>query len=430
MKPTPVKPTIHTWIILLYSLSSVAFAQGDAPKLDTGDTAWVLVSSALLLFMTPGLAFFYGGLVRAKNVLNTMMMSFAALGVVGVLWALIGYSLAFAPGNPFIGGLSWLGLNNVGLEPYPAYWSTVPHQAFMVYQMMFAIITPAVISGAIVERMRFKAFLAFLVLWSLFVYPPLAHWIWASDGWLRKLGAIDFAGGTAVEIASGFSALAAVLVLGSRRGFPKTAFAPHNVPLALIGAGILWFGWIGFNAGGALGANGVATTAVAGLVAITPAAGFVTPLAAILIGAAATLVSYTAIQWRNRVGLDDSLDVFACHGLSGVTGTILLGVFATTAVNAGGANGLVNGNPGQLGIQLIAVLAAAAFAFVGTTVVLRVIALFTALRPSGQQEDIGLDLADHGETGYHGGEYGLGDAGVSLGSTVTLPATRSANAAD
>lgn len=434
--------------------SGIAQAQ-DTSTINAGDTAWVLVSSALVMFMTPGLAFFYAGLIRRKNALNAIMMSFSALGVISLLWVTVGYSLAFAPGNALIGGLQWVGLRGVGLTANPDYSATIPHQAFMVYQMMFAIITPAVISGAIVERMKFKAYLLFMVLWSLLIYAPLAHWVWGTGGWLRNLGLIDFAGGTVVEIASGMSALAAAFVVGSRRGYPKAVFVPHNVPLVMLGAGILWFGWFGFNAGGSLAGNGVAvaafvntnlgaaaalsvwmllellrigkptavgaaTGAVVGLVAITPGAGFVEPFAAIVIGGIATLVSYSVIQMKTRLRADDSLDVFACHGTAGIVGTLLLGVFATKTVNAFGADGFLYGNAGQIGIQAIGVLAAATFAFLGTSVILLLLKATIGIRTSNANEEEGLDLTEHGETAQHEGDFGFSNASSALGSSVVL----------
>ncbi len=434
--------------------SGITQAQ-DTSTINAGDTAWVLVSSALVMFMTPGLAFFYAGLIRRKNALNAIMMSFSALGVISLLWVTVGYSLAFAPGNALIGGLQWVGLRGVGLTANPDYSATIPHQAFMVYQMMFAIITPAVISGAIVERMKFKAYLLFMVLWSLLIYAPLAHWVWGTGGWLRNLGLIDFAGGTVVEIASGMSALAAAFVVGSRRGYPKAVFVPHNVPLVMLGAGILWFGWFGFNAGGSLAGNGVAvaafvntnlgaaaalsvwmllellrigkptavgaaTGAVVGLVAITPGAGFVEPFAAIVIGGIATLVSYSVIQMKTRLRADDSLDVFACHGTAGIVGTLLLGVFATKTVNAFGADGFLYGNAGQIGIQAIGVLAAATFAFLGTSVILLLLKATIGIRTSNANEEEGLDLTEHGETAQHEGDFGFSNASSALGSSVVL----------
>jgi ammonium transporter, Amt family len=425
-------------------------------QISSGDTAWVLASSALVLLMTVGLALFYGGLVRSKNALNTMMMSIVALGVIGVQWVLFGYSLAFAPGNAWIGGLGWLGLSGVGMEPDPTYAATIPLQAHAAFQGMFAIITPALISGAIVERMRFRAYVAFLVLWATLVYVPLAHWVWGSGGWLLKLGALDFAGGTVVHISAGVSALVAAWLLGPRRGFRRTPLVPHNVPLVLLGAGLLWFGWFGFNAGSALAANGIAvlafvntntaaaaalvtwaaldvirggkvtavgaaTGAVVGLVGITPAAGYVTARAALAIGALCATLSYFAIQRRSRSGLDDSLDVFSCHGLAGIGGALLTGVFATKLANPGAADGLLAGHPAQLGIQALAVLASVALAGVGTALLLLVVRAVFGIRAEVRDEIAGLDLTEHGEEAYLGGDLGgLAGPGVAIGEGVVL----------
>ena len=421
--------------------------------MNSGDTAWVLAASALVLLMTVGLACFYSGLVRSKNSLNTMMMSIVAMGAIGVQWVVIGYSLAFAPGSPWLGGLAWVAFHGVGLEPNPTYAATIPHQAHAVYQAMFAVITPALISGAIVERMRFRAYLAFLLLWSTFVYAPLAHWVWGAGGWLQQLGALDFAGGTVVHVSAGVSALVAAWFLGPRRDFRRVPLSPHNVPLVLIGAGLLWFGWFGFNAGSALAANGIAalafvntnaaaasavltwslldstrtgkmtavgaaTGAVVGLVGITPAAGYVTAPAALAIGVLCALVSYFAIQRRSRSRLDDSLDVFSCHGLAGIAGALLTGVFATKAANPGAANGALAGNPGQLLVQLYAVLAAVIIAAVGTIVILAVVRATLGARARMADELIGLDLSEHGEEAYFGGEAGL--SGVALAQSVIV----------
>ena len=427
--------------------------------LSAGDTSWVLASSALVMVMTVGLAFFYGGLVRSKNALNTMMMSIVALGVVSVLWVLYGYSFAFAPGNAWLGGTGWFGFRGVSMEPDPTYSTTIPLQAHAVFQLMFAIITPALISGAIVERLKFRGYVAFIALWATIVYIPLAHWVWGTGGWLLKLGALDFAGGTVVHISAGFSAFVAAKLLGPRQGFQKAALVPHNVPLVLLGAGLLWFGWFGFNAGSALAANGLAaiafvntntaaaaalvtwalldtmrtgkvtavgaaTGAVVGLVGITPAAGFVTPMSAIAIGGIAAVVSYFAIQRRSKSKLDDSLDVFSCHGLAGVTGALLTGVFATKAVNPAAADGLLAGNPGQMGIQLIAVGAAIALAVVGTVVIFGIVRVLFGVRPNVKEEISGLDLSEHGEEAYLGGDLGgLAGPGVAIGEGVILSHT-------
>ena len=422
------------------------------PAISAGDTAWVLVSSALVLLMTVGLACFYSGLVRSKNSLNTMMMSIVAMGAVGVLWIVIGYSLAFAPGSAWLGGLSWVMFKGVGLDPNP-YAPTIPHQAHAVYQAMFAVITPALVSGAIVERMRFRAYLAFLILWSVLVYAPLAHWVWGAGGWLQKMGALDFAGGTVVHVSAGVSALVAAWFLGPRRDYRRVPISPHNVPLVLIGAGLLWFGWFGFNAGSALAANGIAalafvntnaaaaaavltwavldsmrtgkitavgaaTGAVVGLVGITPAAGYVTAPAALAIGVLSVFISYFAIQLRSRSRLDDSLDVFSCHGLAGVGGALLTGVFATKVANPGGNDGLLAGNAGQLLVQVFAVLAAVILAVVGTIVILAIIRATFGTRARIADEMIGLDLSEHGEEAYFGGEGALG--GSALAQSVIV----------
>ncbi len=397
------------------------------------DVAWMLVATALVLLMTPALGFFYGGLVRSKNALNTLMMSVAALGFVGVTWALLGYSLAFAPGGAWIGDLSRVFLKGVDLEPQ----GTIPHVLFMAYQGTFAIITAALISGAIVERMRFSAYLAFLTLWGLFIYAPVAHWVWGG-GWLAKMGALDFAGGTVVHINAGAAALVAALVLGARKDYGRQAFLPHNVAFTVLGAGLLWFGWFGFNAGSALAANasaslaftntmlapaatlvmwtlldllrtgkatavGAATGMVVGLVAITPAAGFVGPMAAIALGGLAAVPSYYALLWRARTRLDDSLDVVAAHGVGGTVGALLTGVFANKAWN-GTVDGLLYGNPGQLGIQAVAVLAAIAYSAVGTLVLLKLVGLVIPLRTASDDEGLGLDISQHGEEAYGNGE--------------------------
>ena len=397
--------------------------------LNAADTAWMLVSTALVLLMTPALAFFYGGLVRAKNALNTMMMSFAAIGFVGIAWAVVGYSLAFATGNDWLGDLSRVALKGVGLEAQ----GTIPHYLFMAYQGTFAIITAALISGAIVERMRFPAYLVFITLWSLVVYAPIAHWVWGG-GWLFKLGALDFAGGTVVHVNAAVAALVAVVIVGPRRDYGKAAMLPHNVPFTLLGAGLLYFGWFGFNAGSALGANaiaglaftttflapmgtlvawtlldvvrgkkptavGAATAIVVGLVAITPAAGFVGPMSAIALGAIAAVPSYFALLWRAKTFLDDSLDVVAAHGFGGTVGALLTGVFAQKALN-GVADGALFGNPGQLAIQAAAVGTVIVYSGVATAVLLKLIGLVTPLRASQDEEAIGMDLSQHGEEAY------------------------------
>jgi len=407
------------------------------PKIDSGDTAWMLTSSALVLLMTaPGLALFYGGLVRRKNALGTIMHSFIILALITIQWALWGYSLAFGPDRGgIIGSLAWVGLRGVGLDPNPDYGATVPHQAFMVYQMMFAVITPALITGAFAERMKFSSFLVFTLLWATFIYDPLAHWVWAIGGWMRKMGALDFAGGTVVHISSGVSALAAAILIGKRRGYPQEPMPPHNLTMTVTGASLLWFGWFGFNAGSAIAANklatnafvvthlataaatlawmlaewssrgkptvlGAASGAVAGLVAITPASGFVGPMPAIAIGAGAGVFCYSACILKTRLGYDDSLDVVGVHGVGGTWGALATGLFASKAVNPDGADGLFFGNPGQLGIQAIAVLATWVFAFVGTFILLKIVDAIMGLRVSQDEEQVGIDLSQHDENAY------------------------------
>ncbi|MFH7028151.1 MAG: ammonium transporter [Heteroscytonema crispum UTEX LB 1556] len=430
-------------------LTGNAFAQAaaaTAPAAEPGSTAFMLISSALVLLMTPGLAFFYGGFVRSRNILNTLMMSFVLMAIVGVTWVLWGYSFAFAPGHSltakFIGGIDWLGLNGVGFET-TEYAPKIPHQAFMIYQAMFAIITPALISGAIAERMSFTAYSLFVLLWSTFIYSPLAHMVWGKGGLLGLLGgwgALDFAGGTVVHISSGISALVAAIYLGPRKTYPDRLSPPHNVPFILLGAGLLWFGWFGFNAGSALEANnlataafvatntgaasgaliwllmekvlrgkptavGAATGAVAGLVGITPAAGFVTPLAAILIGGITAFVCFYAVSFKHKVQIDDALDTYPVHGVGGTIGAILTGVFATKTVNPGGANGLLFGNPNQLLIQIGAVIVAYVVAGVGTWIIMKFLDVTVGVRVKEEAELQGLDINEHGEEGYNE-EYG------------------------
>jgi Amt family ammonium transporter len=409
-------------------------AATEPTPISSGDTAWLLMSTAMVLLMTPALGFFYGGLVRSKNILNTLMMSFASLGVVGVTWSLLGYSLAFSEGNAFIGGLGYALLNGVGLET--GAWGATPHLLFMAFQGTFAIITAALISGAVVERMRFGPYLAFIALWSLVVYAPIAHWVWGG-GWLFELGALDFAGGTVVHVNAGIAAVVAALAVGSRKDYGRQAMLPHNVTYVLLGAGLLWFGWFGFNGGSALAANataglafvntmlapaatlvvwmlldlsrskkttavGAATGIVVGLVGITPAAGFIGPMSALALGALAAFPSYFAILFRSRTRLDDSLDVFAAHGTGGMAGALLTGVFASTAW--GSADGALFGNPGLVGTQAVGVLAAGAYSAVATFAILKLIAVVTPLRRSAAEEGIGLDIIHHGEEGYARGE--------------------------
>jgi Amt family ammonium transporter len=405
--------------------------------LDTGDTTFILVASALVMFMTPGLALFYGGMVRSKNVLGTIMQSVFALGLVSVLWVLIGYTLAFGPDKGgLIGGLDFLGFHGVGAEPNMDLAPTIPHTAFAVFQMMFAIITPALITGAFAERMKFTGYVAFSTAWLLLIYAPMAHWVWAPGGWIRELGALDFAGGTVVHINAGIAALAAAIVVGKRKGFGKEAFVPHNLTMTVLGTGILWFGWFGFNAGSALGANGlaasaflatnlgaaagavgwalvdgkregkattlgVASGAVAGLVAITPAAGFVGPLAAIAIGLVGGIVCAYAVGLKFKLGYDDSLDVVGVHLVGGLVGALLTGVFADLAINEFGADGLLNGGGFALiGKQLVAIGATLAFSFIGSLAILKLVQKTIGLRVTEDDEQTGIDLAQHSEVGY------------------------------
>ncbi|MBI2865987.1 MAG: ammonium transporter [Chloroflexi bacterium] len=403
---------------------------------DSGDTAWLLASSALVLVMTPALAFFYGGMVHRKHALSTIMQSFIIIALISVQWVLWGYSLAFGPDKGgIIGGLEWLGLRNVGLEPNADYAGTVPHQAFMIFQAMFAIITPALITGAFAGRMKFKAFLIFILLWATLVYDPVAHWVWGVGGWLRALGALDFAGGTVVHIASGVAALAAALALRPRFHFGTSPEEPHNIPFIVLGAGLLWFGWFGFNAGSAVSSGalatsafvvtntaaamsaltwmtmtwwlggrptvvGAATGAVAGLVAITPASGFVTPMAAVIIGLGAGVFCYLACRLRARLKLDDSLDVWGCHGVGGTVGALATGLFATVAINAAGDNGLFYGNPGQLWAQFVAVAVVWVYSFTVTFIILKVLDKVMGITVEHGEEELGLDISQHGERAY------------------------------
>lgn len=407
-------------------------------QINSGDTAFILISAALVMLMTiPGLALFYSGLVRRKNVLGTIMQSFILVGLITIQWVIIGYSLSFGPDRMgLIGGLEWFGLSGVGLDPNPDYAATIPHQAFMIYQAMFAIITPCLIAGAFAERMKFSAFVIFSLLWATIVYDPLAHWVWGVGGWMRNMGALDFAGGTVVHISSGVSALAAALVMGKRIGYMRDPMPPHNMTLVVIGAALLWFGWFGFNAGSALSSGGLATSAfvvthiaaaaasvtwtfiewirhgkptilgaasgaVAGLVAITPAAGFVGPISAILIGISVGIVCFLAVViLKNKLGYDDSLDAFGVHGVGGTLGALATGLFASKAINPAGADGLFFGNPGQLGIQVLATVASALFSFVATLIILKVIDLIIGIRVQEEDEIMGLDLSQHNETGY------------------------------
>ena len=412
--------------------------------INSGDTAWLLISAALVMLMTPALGFFYGGLVGKKNVLSTLTHSFFILCLISVQWVLWGYSLSFSPdtGAGLIGGLGWVALRGVGFTPNPDYAATVPHQAFMAFQMMFAVITPALITGAFAERVSFKAYVIFALLWSTLVYDPIAHWVWGTGGWLHALGALDFAGGTVVHISSGVSALVAAILIGRRL---KTS-EPHDATMTILGASLLWFGWFGFNAGSALEANGLAVSAftatntgaaaaalgwmftewmsrgkptvlgaasgaVAGLVAITPASGYVGPVSSLVIGAVAGAVCYTACNLKGKLGYDDSLDVVGVHGVGGTWGALATGLFASKAINDAGGDGLLFGNPGQLWTQIVAVLATYGLAIVGTAIILKVVDALVGLRVSEEDEVVGLDLSQHSETAYAAGG-GYGDVGA------------------
>ncbi len=411
------------------------FAQ-EAGKVDAGDTAFVLLSAALVMLMTPGLALFYGGMVRRKNVLGTIMQSFVTIAIVSIQWILFGYSLSFGPDiGGFIGGLDWAGLRGVGGLPNPDYAATIPHIAFMIYQAMFAVITPALITGAFAERMKFSAFFVFTILWSTIVYDPVAHWIWGAGGWLKNMGVLDFAGGLVVHITSGISALAAALIIGKRKGYMHEAFTPHNLPMTVLGAGLLWFGWFGFNAGSALSSGtlsamtfvvthisavsatliwviiewlhrgkptmfGAATGSIAGLATITPASGFVGPMSALCIGLAAGAICYIALNMKNRFGYDDSLDAFGVHGIGGILGTLATGLLAQKILNPGGADGLFFGSGNMLISQIIAVSVTAIYSFVITVIILKVIDWTIGLRVDEDAEFEGLDISQHGESGY------------------------------
>jgi ammonium transporter, Amt family len=404
-------------------------------EINSGDTAWVLIATTLVLLMVPALAFFYGGMVRKKNILSTLNLSFVMMALLSIQWILYGYSLVFGSDHAgLIGGLKYLGFSGVGANPNLQYAATIPHLAFALFQMMFAIITPALITGAFVERVRFRTFLVFALIWATLVYDPVAHWVWGAGGFFRTLGSLDFAGGTVVHITAGYSALAFAIVIGARKGFGSRTFEPHNIPYSVLGAGLLWVGWFGFNGGSALAANGIAvnaivttntaaasaglvwmllswqdnkpsvlgiiTGAVVGLVAITPAAGFVTPLSAMIIGAVAAPISFYAIKFRQRRNLDESLDVWACHGIGGTWGALATGLFASKAVNPQGANGLFYGNPSQFLIQLLTVVVTIIFAFGMTFLVTKLLSRYMGLRVSDDEEEVGLDISEHGEQAY------------------------------
>jgi len=399
------------------------------------DTLFVLFSSALVMLMTPGLAFFYGGMVRRKNVLSVLMQCMAVLCLVSLQWVAFGYSLSFAPGSGFWGGWEWFGLKGVGFEPFAAYSASVPHQAFMFFQMMFAVITPALIIGAFAERMKFSAFLVFALLWTTFVYDPLCHWVWGSGGWLRQMGVLDFAGGIVVHTSAGIAALATTLIIGKRKNLNHNP-SPHNLPLVVLGTGLLWFGWFGFNAGSALAVNkvavnaflvtntaaaaaglswallewvrngrptvfGIVTGSVAGLATITPASGFVSVGSAVIIGIAASIVCFIAVAViKPKFNYDDSLDAFGVHGIGGILGTLAAGLFASRAINPAGADGLFFGNPGQFLVQLIAVSAAALYTFVMTYIIYKLVDVFFVIRVKEREEIMGLDLTQHRESAY------------------------------
>jgi Amt family ammonium transporter len=420
-------------VIILAALANTTSAVEEL-KIDTGDTAWVLISTALVMLMIPAVGLFYGGMVRKKNALSTIMFSFAILALISVQWILFGYSLAFGPDvGGVIGNLDRVGLIGVGQAPEVNYAATIPSMAFMMFQAMFAVITVVLITGAFVERIKFSAFLVFSFLWATLVYDPIAHWIWGSGGWLRTMGALDFAGGIVVHVSAGVSAMAIALVIGARKGFGKHVMEPHNIPMTVLGAILLWFGWFGFNAGSAVTSGGLAVNAfvvtntggaaaalvwmllswyhkkpsvlgtatggIVGLATVTPASGFVTPLAAVLIGAVAAVLSYYAMLYRMKSKIDESLDVWACHGVGGAWGAVATGIFATVAVNSAGS-GLIDGNPGQVMTQVIAVVATGLYAFIATFVLAKVIDAIMGLRVGEEEESIGLDVAQHAEKAY------------------------------
>ncbi len=440
-----MKTLMVSGLMVLFSAVSIAHADDQAqavvltpaqPAVDTGDTAWVLVSAALVMLMTPGLAFFYGGLVRRKNMLSVLMQCLMILCLISLQWVVFGYSLSFAPGSSLLGGLKWLFLNGVGLAPNADYAGTIPHEVFMMFQMMFAVITPALIIGAFAERMKFSALCVFMLLWATLVYDPVAHWVWGVGGFMRQWGALDFAGGTVVHINAGMTALAAALVLGRRQGYPDGMSPPHNLPFAVLGAALLWFGWFGFNAGSALGANGLAGSAfavthiaaaaagvtwalldwlkhkkpttlgmitgmVAGLVSITPASGFVTPVGAICIGLGAGAIPWLAVTYvKGALGYDDTLDAFGVHGIGGIWGAIATGLFATRTVNPAGADGLLYGNPLLFWIQIKVTFITIVYSLVLGFALLKVVDALMGLRVSEHEERVGLDLTLHREAAY------------------------------
>ena len=453
-------------LAFLVALPAALAAEAAPAKIDTGDTAFVLISAALVLLMTPALALFYGGMCRTKNVLSTIMQSFLIIGIISIQWVLFGYSLAFGPDiSHFIGNLEWIGLNGVGNSPNADYAATIPHSAFMIFQGMFAVITPALITGAFAERMKFSAFAVFTVVWATLVYDPVAHWVWGVGGWLREMGVLDFAGGTVVHIISGVSGLVIALMIGKRRGYGSEVMLPHHLPMTVLGAGLLWFGWFGFNAGSALGANEIASNAfvvthvsaaaatvswvlaewlmhgkptvlgaasgcIAGLVSITPAAGFVSPLSAVAIGLLGGVICYLSVSVvKAKLGYDDSLDAFGVHGVGGAWGALATGLFASKAVNEAGADGLLFGNAAQFTNQLIGVAASIMFAAVMTFVIIKIMGLVMDLRVSEAQEMQGLDLSEHGERGYSYQDLVTGSP-VSFASLESqpIPATKTSMA--
>lgn len=447
-------------LLAMFTLAPVAFADGETAatpaKIDSGDTTFVLISAALVMFMTPGLALFYGGMVRTKNALSTIMQSFFVIGLISVQWVLFGYSLAFGPDvNHFIGSLDWVSLNEVGQLPNADYAPTIPHQAFMIFQAMFAVITVGLITGAFAERMKFSAFVVFALLWTTLVYDPVAHWVWGVGGWMRELGILDFAGGTVVHIISGVSGLVIALMIGKRKGYGSEVIMPHHLPMTVIGASLLWFGWFGFNAGSALSAGGLAASAfivthvaaaaatiswvltewlhhgkptilgaasgcVAGLVAITPAAGFVSVIPAVIIGLCAGTICFLAVAvLKPKFGYDDSLDAFGVHGIGGTWGAIATGLFASKAVNPAGADGLFYGNASQLTIQLLGVGTSWIVAAVMTFIIIKAIGVFMQVRATTDQEIQGLDITEHGERGYAYQDFMTGSP-IGFASSVNV----------
>lgn len=437
MKKIFLYSSMISTILFVPAIAFANTANNLGTQINAGDTAFVLIATALVMIMTPGLALFYGGMVKKKNVLATIMQSFILLAIISIQWVLWGYSLSFGPDiHGIIGSLKWFGLEHVGFAPDPTYAPSIPHEAFMIFQMMFAVITPGLITGAFAERVKFKSYILFVILWATFVYDPIAHWVWGAGGWIHKLGALDFAGGTVVHISSAASALAAVIVIGKRHNYGKENTPPHNLTMTIIGASLLWFGWFGFNAGSALAANGIAVSAfvvtnvaaasatlgwlmaewlrsgrptmlgaasgaVSGLVAITPASGFVSPLSAIIIGFIAGILCYYAVSIKPKLGYDDTLDVVGIHGVGGTFGALVTGLFASIAINSAGANGLFYGNPKQLLIQFIAVIVTIVYGFIVTFIILKALHWILGLRVSQEEEIMGLDITQHGEEGYN-----------------------------